>query len=259
MCDVWNDISSYSGLCVVVLSVWPGCVNIPQHDLCTVHGNNNLCVLMDRSDTRLSLRTWRHWPEITDCIYTTAFANPNPFDVRLWFVWLFFGVFLSLGVDHNWPAWKDGVVFGVHICILFVILHFLVPSLNISLWISSALWRHFQVTSQLPSDEGSDVIVAVDIICCSLRRVHAPGVFSDGLEIITVVWYELCKIFQIDFASENVTLSEFFQWLLRSLLTLCGVFILINVQFMTHVPDTVKIYYMTLRWNYMLKVSFAGS
>lgn len=51
MCDVWNDISSYRGLCEVVLSVWPGCVNIPQHDLCTFHGNNNLCVLMDRSDT----------------------------------------------------------------------------------------------------------------------------------------------------------------------------------------------------------------
>lgn len=53
MCDdVWSDISSYNGLCVVVLSVWSGCVNIPPCDPCTVHvcSDNNLCVLMGHTE-----------------------------------------------------------------------------------------------------------------------------------------------------------------------------------------------------------------
>lgn len=58
MCDVWSDISSYSGLRVVVLSVWSGCVNIPPCDPCTVHvfltvcSDNNLCVLMGHTEQR---------------------------------------------------------------------------------------------------------------------------------------------------------------------------------------------------------------
>lgn len=53
MCDdVWSDISSYNGLCVVVLSVWSGCVNIPPCDPCTAHvcSDNNLCVLMGHTE-----------------------------------------------------------------------------------------------------------------------------------------------------------------------------------------------------------------
>lgn len=64
MCDVWSDISSYSGFCAVVLSVWSGCVNMPACDPCAVHvvpavcSDNNLCVLMGHTEQRAPRRAF---------------------------------------------------------------------------------------------------------------------------------------------------------------------------------------------------------
>ncbi len=63
MCDVWSDISSYSGFCAV-LSVWSGCVNMPACDPCAVHvvpavcSDNNLCVLMGHTEQRAPRRAF---------------------------------------------------------------------------------------------------------------------------------------------------------------------------------------------------------
>ncbi len=64
MCDVWRAISSYSGFCAVVLSVWSGCVNMPACDPCAVHvvptvcSDNNLCVLMGHTEQCAPRRTF---------------------------------------------------------------------------------------------------------------------------------------------------------------------------------------------------------